>query len=219
MSSGWTTAPAGVPAVRLSSTARDASLPGVRVAPGATAFTRTPRGPYSAAQLRVSGDVLARNALLRAVLGRPLEPGTSCTRFLFQDPIARERIVNWADFASASVAALRREAGRRPHDRRLPALIEELRAADPDVARWGDDHAVRDYRRSRSTSTTPAPARCRSTSRSSPHPMSPTSGWWSTPPNRIRRPPACSRSSPAGTSPPRPGSASGPWPGCPGTAR
>lgn len=91
------------------------------------------------------GEILASNPLLRAVLGRPLEPGTSFVRFLFQDPIARERIVNWADFASASIAAMRREAGRHPHDRRLAALINELRASDVDVARWWDDHTVRDY--------------------------------------------------------------------------
>ncbi len=89
-------------------------------------------------------DVLARNGLLRAVLGRPLEPGTSFVRYMFQDPVARERIVNWADFASASVAALRRETARRPGDRRLSALVDELRASDPDVARWWDDHAVGD---------------------------------------------------------------------------
>jgi transcriptional regulator with XRE-family HTH domain len=91
------------------------------------------------------GDVLARTALLPAVLGRPLEPGSSFVRYLMQDPIARERIVNWADFAAACVAALRGEAGRRPHDRRLVALVDELRAADTDVARWWDDFGVRDY--------------------------------------------------------------------------
>jgi len=91
------------------------------------------------------GDILARNALLRAVLGRPLDPGTSFIRYLFQDLTARQRIINWADFAATSVAALRRETGRNPHDRRLTALVEELRATDPDVARWWDDHAVRDY--------------------------------------------------------------------------
>ena len=90
-------------------------------------------------------DVLARNALLTAVLGHPLPPGASFLRYLFQDPVARERIVNWSDFASASVAGLRREAGRHPDDRQLRELIDELRATDPDVARWWDDHAVRDY--------------------------------------------------------------------------
>ncbi len=91
------------------------------------------------------GDVLARNHLLRAVLGSPLEPGTSFVRYLFLDPAARERIINWNVFAEASVGALRREAGRRPHDRRLHALVDDLRAADADVARWWDDQGVRDY--------------------------------------------------------------------------
>jgi transcriptional regulator with XRE-family HTH domain len=91
------------------------------------------------------GDVLARNVLLPAVLGRPLEPGTSFTRYLFLDPLARQRIVNWEVFARNGVAALRLEAGKRMHDHRLRQLIDELRAADPDVAAWWQDHAVRDY--------------------------------------------------------------------------
>lgn len=95
--------------------------------------------------LGLRGEVLASNALLRAVLGRPLAPGTSFLRFLFQDPRARERIVNWSDFASVAVAALRYDAGRRPDDRRLAALIDELRRTDPDVARWWDDYGVREY--------------------------------------------------------------------------
>jgi hypothetical protein len=40
---------------------------------------------------------------------------------------------------------LRREAGRFPHDRKLSALIDELRTSDDDVARWWEDHMVRDY--------------------------------------------------------------------------
>lgn len=91
------------------------------------------------------GEVLARNALLPEVLGRPLEPGSSFVRYMFQDPVARERIVNWADFASATVATMRRETARRPYDNRLTALMDDLRATDEDVARWWDDHTVRDY--------------------------------------------------------------------------
>lgn len=90
-------------------------------------------------------EVLARNALLTAVLGPGLEPGASFARFLFGDPLARERIVNWAEFARVAVAGLRREAGRRPHDDRLTELVDELRAADPAVDAWWADHAVRDY--------------------------------------------------------------------------
>lgn len=91
------------------------------------------------------GEVLARNALLGAVLGLDLRPSDSFVRYLFLEPDARARIVNWADFAQASVGALRREAARRPHDERLAALVTELRASDADVARWWEDHGVRDY--------------------------------------------------------------------------
>lgn len=88
-------------------------------------------------------EVLAANALLAAVL-RPLAPGTSFVRFLFLDPLARERIVNWEHFAATAVAALRRDLGRHPHDARLRDLVAELRR-DADVERWWVDHAVRDY--------------------------------------------------------------------------
>jgi transcriptional regulator with XRE-family HTH domain len=91
------------------------------------------------------GEVLASNALLTAVLGHAFTPGSSLLRWLFLDPLARERIVNWAQFASASVGALRRDAARHPDDIALHAVIDELRAADPDVARWWDDQGVRDY--------------------------------------------------------------------------
>lgn len=45
------------------------------------------------------GEVLARNALLTAVLGAALPQGTSFVRWLFTAPGARERIVNWSEFA------------------------------------------------------------------------------------------------------------------------
>ncbi|MFI5934536.1 helix-turn-helix domain-containing protein [Actinoplanes sp. NPDC051494] len=94
--------------------------------------------------LGVNSTVLARNALLRAVLGEPMEPGSVFARWMLLDPAARERIVNWADFGRSSVATLRREAGRRPYDKALTALIREVREADADVARWWDDHEVLD---------------------------------------------------------------------------
>jgi hypothetical protein len=90
-------------------------------------------------------EVLAHNALLSSVLGRQLNPGTSFVDYLFRDPSARDRIVNWAEFACTAVAAMRREVGKRPNDRRLLEAVADLRRADPDVARWWDDHAVRDY--------------------------------------------------------------------------
>ncbi|MBB2903253.1 transcriptional regulator with XRE-family HTH domain [Kineococcus radiotolerans] len=87
-------------------------------------------------------QVLARNALLTAVLGAQVEPGSSFARWLFLDPDARVRIVNWADFAAAAVGALRYEVGRHPEDRRLAELVTELRRADADVAQWWEDQRV-----------------------------------------------------------------------------
>lgn len=87
-------------------------------------------------------QVLARNALLSAVLGTPMEPGSSFARWLFLDPDARDRIINWADFASAAVGALRYETGRHPDDRRLAEQIDELRRRDTDVDRWWADQRV-----------------------------------------------------------------------------
>lgn len=87
-------------------------------------------------------EVLASNTLLSSVLGTMMEPGTSFVRWLFLDPDARVRIVNWSDFAAAAVGSLRYEVGRHPDDRQLASLVEELRAGDQDVARWWDDQRV-----------------------------------------------------------------------------
>jgi transcriptional regulator with XRE-family HTH domain len=90
------------------------------------------------------GEVLARNTLLDAVLGVSFEPGLSFVRWLLLDPAARERILNWEDFARSAVGGLRYETGRHPHDRRLAALVDELRAASPELSHWWDDHTVTD---------------------------------------------------------------------------
>ncbi|MFJ5993219.1 transcriptional regulator [Lentzea sp. NPDC092896] len=89
-------------------------------------------------------EVLARNALLTEVLGQDLRPGSSFPRYLFTDRSARERITNWQDFAAAAVGGLRLELGRNPGDRLLTALVDELRAADPQVAGWWDERGVAD---------------------------------------------------------------------------
>ena len=70
-SPGSTTTPAGVVAVMASRAARCAALPGVSVTPGATVVNRTPRGPCSAAQLRVSCASAAFVAVCIAPNGEP----------------------------------------------------------------------------------------------------------------------------------------------------
>jgi hypothetical protein len=98
--------------------------------------------------------MLARNALLRAVLGPSVGPRTSFARFMFLDPAARERIINWTGFAQATVAALRREAGRRPHDRRQQLTRGGYEAAFGELdrrIRWQDGvlavNIIRQWRR------------------------------------------------------------------------
>lgn len=87
-------------------------------------------------------QVLARNDLLTAVLGTPMQPGSSFAEWLFLDSDARDRIVNWAEFAGAAVGALRYEVGRHPDDRRLADLIDKLRHHDADVDGWWADQRV-----------------------------------------------------------------------------
>ncbi|AGZ40878.1 helix-turn-helix transcriptional regulator [Actinoplanes friuliensis] len=89
-------------------------------------------------------EILARNLLLDAVLGVSLPIGAAFVRWLLLDPAARERIVNWDEFGAAAVGGLRFETGRHPHDRRLSALIKQLRSHSDEVARWWDDQTVTD---------------------------------------------------------------------------
>jgi transcriptional regulator with XRE-family HTH domain len=95
--------------------------------------------------LGARSEVLAGNALVNAVLGRTMEPGFAFARWLLLDPGARERILNWEVFAQNTVAGMRREVGRRPHDRKLQAGIRDILRADPEIARWWEDHRVRDH--------------------------------------------------------------------------
>jgi transcriptional regulator with XRE-family HTH domain len=88
------------------------------------------------------GEVLARNALLPAVLGVPLLPGSCFLRWLCLDDQARARIVNWPQFVFATAGALRYELGRHPGDRALLDLIADLRS-DSNVERaWQQQHVV-----------------------------------------------------------------------------
>ncbi|SNS93544.1 Helix-turn-helix domain-containing protein [Asanoa hainanensis] len=68
-------------------------------------------------------------------------------RWVFLDPLARERYADWDVVARDNVASLRRQAGRFPDDRRLGALVEELTAASPEFARWWSQHDVVQHKR------------------------------------------------------------------------
>ncbi|MFI8569635.1 helix-turn-helix transcriptional regulator [Rhodococcus sp. NPDC078407] len=94
-----------------------------------------------------SGTILASNALVRAVLSLSSTAGESLFHYLFRNPIARERIVNWSQFAAAAVASMRRDLARRPGDPALNAVIDELRSSEPEFERWWADHEVGEFER------------------------------------------------------------------------
>ncbi|WP_018501557.1 helix-turn-helix transcriptional regulator [Parafrankia discariae] len=90
-------------------------------------------------------DVLAANGLARAVLtdfdALPA-PRRNLARYYLLDPDARDRVGDWAQIAAETVAILRLEAGRHPHDRRLADLVGELTLRSPEFTIWWNDHRV-----------------------------------------------------------------------------
>ncbi len=85
-------------------------------------------------------DVLAMNklgeALYSELLANPGRPVNSA-RFCFLDPRATAFFADWDESADASVAVLRAEAGRSPHDPDLTKLIGELSTQSEEFrVRW-----------------------------------------------------------------------------------
>ncbi len=85
-------------------------------------------------------DILATNklgeALYSEILANPRRPANTA-RFCFLDPRAATFFVDWDETADASVAVLRAEAGRNPHDQDLTNLIGELSTQSEDFrVRW-----------------------------------------------------------------------------------
>jgi transcriptional regulator with XRE-family HTH domain len=94
-------------------------------------------------------DVLATNPLARALyaplFADPARPA-NFARFNFLDPHARVFWMNWERAADDTVAMLRTEAGRDPHDKDLADLVGELSTrSDAFRVRWAA-HDVRLHR-------------------------------------------------------------------------
>ncbi|MDH2442615.1 helix-turn-helix transcriptional regulator [Amnibacterium sp. CER49] len=94
-------------------------------------------------------DLLATNALAR-VLYAPASPPdgelANLARFQFLDVAAAQRFYrDWDDVASDSVASLRAEAGRDPHDRDLHDLVGELSTRSDEFRHRWAAHDVRQH--------------------------------------------------------------------------
>ncbi|MBM7366930.1 helix-turn-helix transcriptional regulator [Gordonia hydrophobica] len=93
-------------------------------------------------------DILAANPLGRAfykdVFDMPGQP-PNMARYTFLDDRAQQFYPDWDRFADVTVAILRTEAGRDPHNKDLHDLIGELCTRSNDFrARWGS-HDVRHH--------------------------------------------------------------------------
>lgn len=93
-------------------------------------------------------DILATNTLARAfyddLYANP-DNRANFARFAFLDPAAQRFYVDWDTAADITVAMLRTEAGRDPHDRDLHDLVGELSTrSDQFATRWGA-HDVRHH--------------------------------------------------------------------------
>ena len=61
------------------------------------------------------------------------------------NPTARERFVHWEPMARGLTAELRAASARYPGDAWFTELIEDLKAASPDFARWWPQHAASNF--------------------------------------------------------------------------
>lgn len=98
-------------------------------------------------------DILAANTLGRALYAplfdSPLfaqRGPVNSARFLFLDPASKDFWIDWDKGADDSVAFLRTESGRAPHDKALTDLIGELTARSDDFAHRWARHDVKFHR-------------------------------------------------------------------------
>ncbi|MFE9812310.1 helix-turn-helix domain-containing protein [Streptomyces sp. NPDC005548] len=98
-------------------------------------------------------DILAANELGRAlyapVFDSPLfaqRGPVNTARFLFLDPAGQDFWADWDKGADDSVAFLRAETGRAPHDKALTDLVGELTTRSDDFARRWARHDVKTHR-------------------------------------------------------------------------
>lgn len=93
-------------------------------------------------------DILATNVLARAfykdVYDMPGQP-PNIARFTFLDERAYDFYPDWDMFAEVTVAILRTEAGRDPHNKELHDLIGELSTRSNDFRRLWSSHNVRHH--------------------------------------------------------------------------
>ncbi|WP_114558677.1 helix-turn-helix domain-containing protein [Desertihabitans aurantiacus] len=95
-------------------------------------------------------DIIATNPLARALHAPMFDSPTTAAhgranfaRYHFLDEASREFFTDWESGARVTVALLRAEAGREPHDRDLRELVGELSTLSEDFRRLWGAHDIR----------------------------------------------------------------------------
>lgn len=90
-------------------------------------------------------DVLAANRLARVLLtdwdAMPAKH-RNYARWMFLEPEARDRLIDWDQQARAAVENLRLDVGRDPGDPATQALVGELARSSTEFRGWWDAHGV-----------------------------------------------------------------------------
>jgi transcriptional regulator with XRE-family HTH domain len=93
-----------------------------------------------------SFDILATNAVASALLDPFADPGNEAplnmVRVLFTHPEAKSVFVEWDTVVSATVHALRLNAGFDPNNPAIVALVEEMLAVDAFQQLWQDQNVA-----------------------------------------------------------------------------
>jgi transcriptional regulator with XRE-family HTH domain len=84
-------------------------------------------------------DVLIANRLA-TTLHVAYTPGTNLLRFLFLDPLAPERVIDWEQVARQAVSTLRADSSANIDDIQLGRLIDELSRESPRFREWWTRH-------------------------------------------------------------------------------
>jgi transcriptional regulator with XRE-family HTH domain len=98
------------------------------------------------------GDIVAANSLGQALYCAIFEQWQRTPnfgRFVFLDPRAQDFYLDWDEAARQTVALLRSEAGRAPHDRILSNLVGELSTRSEIFRALWASHNVREHRTGR----------------------------------------------------------------------
>jgi transcriptional regulator with XRE-family HTH domain len=108
------------------------------VTPAARRMLELLSPPTAAYVISRHSDVLAWNDSAAALFGHlvdgPARPNN--VRYVFTDPEAKERFLDWEDVAADSVAHLRASTGHQPDDAELVELVTELTTASAEFRRY-----------------------------------------------------------------------------------